>query len=119
VSVFVADNEDTGESLRTRYLLVEQSRRKFSGDLERRPDGHLGLPRVVGCEDTLSTAAILWGLLFGSLGLGFFLYGKKQRAVVPLVCGLVLMVFPYFISSTTLLLVVGIVVTAIPYFVRI
>jgi len=29
----------------------------------------------------------------------FFLYGKKQRAVVPLVCGLVLMIYPYFIPN--------------------
>ncbi len=65
-----------------------------------------------------SEAAILWGLLFGSIGLGFFLYGRKQRLVVPLVCGLGLMVYPYFMSSTTPLVLVGIVLMAIPYFVR-
>jgi hypothetical protein len=58
-------------------------------------------------------------MLFGSVGLGFFMYGKKQKAVVPLVCGLVLMVFPYFISNTVLLVIVGVVLMAIPYFVRI
>jgi len=42
---------------------------------------------------------LLWGLLFGSIGLGYFIYGKKQRAVVPLVCGLALMLFPYFVSN--------------------
>jgi len=66
----------------------------------------------------LNEAWLLWGLLFSSVGLGFFLYGKKQRAVVPLVCGLVLMIFPYFISNTILLVAIGIVLTAIPYFVR-
>jgi len=58
-------------------------------------------------------------LLFGSVGLGFFVYGKKQKAVVPLICGLALMVFPYFISNTILLVAVGIALIAIPYFVRI
>jgi hypothetical protein len=67
----------------------------------------------------LSTSSLVWGLLFGSIGLGFFMYGKKQRAVVPLVCGLVLMVFPYFISNTVLLVIVGVALMAIPYFVRI
>ncbi len=62
---------------------------------------------------------LLWGLLFGSIGLGFFLYGKKQRAVVPLVCGLTLMMFPYFVSSTLLLVAIGAVLIAVPYFVRI
>ena len=62
---------------------------------------------------------LLWGLLFGSIGLGFFLYGKKQRAVVPLVCGLALMVFPYFVSNTVLLVAIGALLIAVPYFVRI
>ena len=66
----------------------------------------------------MNEAWLLWGLLFGSVGLGFFLYGKKQRAVVPLVCGLVLMIFPYFISNTILLVAIGIVLIATPYFVR-
>jgi hypothetical protein len=67
----------------------------------------------------LSTSSILWGLLFGSVGLGFFVYGKRQKVVVPLVCGLVLMVFPYFISNTILLVAIGLALIAFPYFVRI
>jgi hypothetical protein len=63
-------------------------------------------------------AWLLWGVLFGSVGLGYFIYGKKQRAVVPLVCGLVLMVFPYFVSNVILLVVAGAVLCAIPYFLR-
>jgi hypothetical protein len=61
---------------------------------------------------------LLWGLLFGSIGLGYFIYGKKQKAVVPLVCGLALMLFPYFVSKVLLLVVIGVLLTAIPYFFR-
>jgi hypothetical protein len=57
-------------------------------------------------------------LFFGSVGLGFFIYGRKQRAVVPLVCGLMLMVFPYFVSNVMLLVGIGVVLVAIPYFLR-
>jgi len=67
----------------------------------------------------MSTALIFWGFLFGSIGLGFFLYGKKQGAVVPLACGLILMVFPYFVSNAILLVAIGITLIAVPYFVRI
>jgi len=66
----------------------------------------------------MNTSSLLWGLLFGSIGLGFLIYGRKQRAVVPLICGLGLMVFPYFVSNTILLVAVGAVLIAIPYFVR-
>ena len=31
----------------------------------------------------MDTASLLWGLLFGSIGFGFFLYGKNQKALVP------------------------------------
>ncbi len=63
-------------------------------------------------------ASLLWGLLFSSIGLGYFIYGKKQSAIVPLVCGIVLMVFPYFVSNTILLVVIGVVLSAVPYFVK-
>jgi hypothetical protein len=46
-----------------------------------------------------STAVLLWGLLFGSIGFGFFLYGKKQKKVVPLITGIALCVVPYFIAN--------------------
>jgi hypothetical protein len=62
---------------------------------------------------------LLWGLLYGSIGLGFFIYGRKQKAVVPLICGLALMIFPYFVSNTILLVAIGAVLIAVPYFVRI
>ena len=33
-----------------------------------------------------SPAQLLWGILFSSIGLGFFIYGKKQGSVCPLIC---------------------------------
>jgi hypothetical protein len=66
----------------------------------------------------MTASSLLWGVLFGSVGLGYFVYGKKQRAVIPLLCGIALMALPYFISSAWLLVVVGAAVAALPYFVR-
>jgi hypothetical protein len=66
----------------------------------------------------MEMASLFWGLLFGSIGLGFLIYGRKQRAVVPLICGLALMVFPYFVSNTALLIAIGVALMAIPYFFR-
>ena len=66
-----------------------------------------------------STAVLLWGLLFGSIGFGFFLYGKKQKAVVPLITGIVLCVVPYFIANVYVLVMVGVILMAIPFIVRI
>ncbi len=66
----------------------------------------------------MSEAQLLWGLVFSCIGLGYFLYGRKQRAVVPLVCGLALMIYPYFVANPYALVAIGVGVTAIPYFWR-
>lgn len=66
-----------------------------------------------------NTAALMWGVLFGGIGLGFFMYGRRQKAVVPLFSGIALFVFPYFISNVYLLVAVGAGLIALPYFIRI
>jgi hypothetical protein len=67
----------------------------------------------------MKTSMLLWSLLFSSIGLGFFVYGKKQKAVVPLFSGLSLMIYPYFVSNTLLLVAIGAALMVLPYFVRI
>lgn len=65
------------------------------------------------------TSLLVWGVLFGAIGLGFFTYGRKQRAIVPLFTGIGLCVFPYFVPNVVILVLVGVILVALPYFVRI
>lgn len=62
---------------------------------------------------------LIWGVIFGSIGLGFFVYGKKQKAIIPLLSGIGLMVIPYFISNKYILILSGIVLVALPYILKI
>lgn len=66
----------------------------------------------------MSASLLLFGVLFSSIGLGYFIYGKRQGAIVPLLCGIALMVVPYFIASTAVLVVVGVLCSAIPWVLR-
>ena len=66
----------------------------------------------------MNTAQSLLGVLFSSIGFGYFLYGKKQKVIIPLVCGLVLMIFPYFIDQTLLLIGIGTALSIRTYFIR-
>jgi hypothetical protein len=66
----------------------------------------------------MNTAQLFLGVIFSSIGLGYFLYGKKQKMTVPFIVGLVLMVFPYFIESNFLLSGTGTMLSIIPYFLR-
>jgi len=82
------------------------------------PNAHTGICSTTN-ETALNTSSLLCGVLFGAIGFGFFWYGRKQRAPVPLVCGLALMIFPYFIANTYVLVGIGITLIALPYFIRI
>ena len=66
----------------------------------------------------MTTSSLLWSVLFGALGSGYFLYGKKQRLPIPLICGLLLIFFPYFFSSVYALVIVGVALAAIPFVVK-
>ena len=57
-------------------------------------------------------------IFFSAIGLGFFTYGRKQKAVVPLLVGVALFIFPYFMPNIYTLFIVGVLLVAIPYFVR-
>ncbi|GIU29845.1 hypothetical protein TUM4637_19880 [Shewanella hafniensis] len=62
---------------------------------------------------------LLWSLVFSLIGLGFFTYGKRQAAPIPLVVGLTLMIYPYFVTNLALFIAIGIALIALPYFMRI
>jgi len=65
-----------------------------------------------------SPSNLLAGLIFGSIGFVAFIYGKKIRSFRPMIIGIVLMIYPYFISGTLFLYLIGIVLTASLYFWR-
>ena len=62
--------------------------------------------------------SMMLSVLFGALGAGYALYGRKQRALAPLISGVALIVFPYFVTGGLMTLVVGAVISAVPYFWR-
>ncbi|MHC4848772.1 MAG: hypothetical protein ACYTEG_09990 [Planctomycetota bacterium] len=57
-------------------------------------------------------------LLFGSIGVGFFIYGKKQRRLVPWLSGIGLCVLPYIVSNLYAAVLVGVVLAALPWLFR-
>ena len=66
----------------------------------------------------MDTSQLLLGVLFSSIGFGYFIYGKTQKVIVPFICGLMLMVFPYFIESGWLILLIGTALSIAPRFIR-
>jgi hypothetical protein len=65
-----------------------------------------------------STSSLIWGMIFGAVGLGLFTYGKQQKAFVPLFVGISLFIIPYFIANVYLLVAAGIALVALSFIVK-
>jgi hypothetical protein len=59
-----------------------------------------------------NSSSLFASLVWGSVGLGFAIYGKRQKATAPLLGGVLLMALSYFISSALLMSLVGVALVA-------
>ncbi len=60
------------------------------------------------------TAANLFAqILFGAIGLGAFVYGKKRSSFKAMLLGVAISGFPYVISETWMLYAIGVLMTAL------
>ena len=66
----------------------------------------------------IDMGGLVVSMLFGSIGLGMFIYGRKMGRTVPLAAGLLLMIVPYFIPNWIANCVVCTALAAAPYFIR-
>ena len=55
------------------------------------------------------------GLIISSIGLGYFIYGKKMQESRFLYIGLAMMIYPYFFSNIIIMLVIGIILALNPF----
>jgi len=63
----------------------------------------------------VSGTSLLFGVVAGAIGVGYFIYGRRQAKFVPLIAGMLLCVYPYFIDSVLWLSVIGAVLVAAPF----
>jgi hypothetical protein len=63
----------------------------------------------------MSTANLLWNVLFSAIGGGYMLYGFKQKLVMPVACGLALGSFGYFVENSWLMVLVGAFLIWLPF----
>jgi hypothetical protein len=62
-----------------------------------------------------SGATLLIGMVAGVFGVAYFVYGKRQAKLVPLITGVLLCVYPYFFESVLWLSIIGILLLAAPF----
>ena len=57
----------------------------------------------------------VFGLIAGAFGVAYFMYGKRQQRFVPLIAGMLLCVYPYFVHGALWLAGIGLVLLAAPF----
>jgi len=62
-----------------------------------------------------SASFLFASLVWGSVGMGYFIYGKKQQSLSPMVGGVLMIGVSYFISSALLMSLIYILVIAAVY----
>jgi hypothetical protein len=55
---------------------------------------------------------MLVSMLVGTLGLGIFVYGKKQTRLPHMLTGVLMMAYPYFVSNPLLSIGIGVALVA-------
>ena len=66
----------------------------------------------------MDMTSLMMSLLFGTVGMGFLMYGKSMSSFVAIGAGLGLMIAPYLIGNLIVLGIVGVALVGVPFVVR-
>ena len=56
------------------------------------------------------------GLIAGAFGMAYIVYGRRRTRLAPVIAGVLLCAYPYFVDSPLWLAVIGAVLLAAPFF---
>jgi hypothetical protein len=63
----------------------------------------------------MNGTTLILSTIFGSFGVGYFMYGKKQGHLSSMLCGFALVVFPWFVDSVFWTVIVGLALMVLPF----
>ena len=66
-------------------------------------------------SNLFNTSFLFASLLWGSVGVGYFIYGKKQGSMIPIIGGLLMIAGSYLISSWLLMSLLSIALMVAVY----
>jgi hypothetical protein len=62
-----------------------------------------------------NTSFLFASLIWGSVGVGYFIYGKRQESWAPMVAGVLMVAVSYFVASAVLMSLICIASMAAVY----
>ncbi|AHB41129.1 hypothetical protein P148_SR1C00001G0322 [candidate division SR1 bacterium RAAC1_SR1_1] len=65
-----------------------------------------------------SGETLIASFIISTIGFAYFIYGKKTGKIISLICGILLMGFPYFVYNITYMIIITVILCGIPFFVK-
>lgn len=62
--------------------------------------------------------SLIIGLIFGSIGVGYCIYGKKQSHLVAFLVGLFLIGLPYALDNNVALVITSLIIMVLPKYIK-
>lgn len=66
-------------------------------------------------KDESGFTELFLSMAWGTIGFGFFVYGKKQSSASFLLCGILLCVLPFFVKDALASIIIGLLLFIIPF----
>ena len=66
-------------------------------------------------KHTMNVSYLFAAFFWGTIGFGFFIYGKKQKSMIPLVGGILLMGVTYLVRTALNLSLISIAIIGVIY----
>ena len=55
------------------------------------------------------------GMIISTVGVGYVMYGRRQTKFAPVIAGVVLCIYPYFVDDWVWLIVIGVPLVVAPF----
>ena len=65
-----------------------------------------------------TTGGLYWDIFISLIGAGFIMYGRKRPDITSIIAGIILVFYPYFISSVAWDIAVGVAIISVYIFLK-
>lgn len=66
----------------------------------------------------MNTGMLFWSFIIGTIGLGYFIFGKKGSNIVALISGIIMMGYPYFVTNIWISILIGLLLIVAPFIIN-
>ncbi len=115
LTLFLSQPADAGTP-KDKELFDKASELSYEGQLKtaEKMTGQLQEKEKPGAAADDGTSMFMT-MIWGAIGTGYFIFGKKQSRFTFLLCGVGLMVFPFFVSDFMVSMILGLAMTLAPF----